>query len=129
MVWSPSSKGVFEVRSCYQSMIPVDTIVFPCKQIWKTKAPPRVTFFTWSVALGKILMGDNLRKRNFIEVWCCLCKNDGDTVHHLLLHCRFAFDLRSFFSMMRLHWMMLCTIKELLCCWSVSFGNRRMRVI
>jgi hypothetical protein len=48
---------------------------FPWKSIWRVKAPLRVAFFVWMVALGKILILDSLRKRNVIVVyWCCTCK-------------------------------------------------------
>jgi hypothetical protein len=39
---------------------------FPWKNIWRNKAPPRVAFFVWTAALGKILTLDNLRKRQVI---------------------------------------------------------------
>jgi len=51
-------------------------------------------FFAWSAALGKILTVDNFRKRHIIIVdRCCLCKRDGESVDHLLLHCDVAFAL------------------------------------
>jgi hypothetical protein len=43
-----------------------------------------VSFFAWSVALGKILTIDNLRKSHVIVVdWCCMCKRKGEVVDHL----------------------------------------------
>jgi hypothetical protein len=33
---------------------------------WKSKTPLRVAFFVWMAALGKILIMDNLRKKNII---------------------------------------------------------------
>jgi hypothetical protein len=45
----------------------------------------------WLVALGKILIMDNLRKRHIIVVdWFCMCKKSGETMDQLLLHCRIA---------------------------------------
>jgi hypothetical protein len=38
---------------------------FPWKSIWKVKAPPRITFFLWVTAWGRILTVDNLRRRGF----------------------------------------------------------------
>ena len=56
-----------------------------------TKAPPRVTFFVWSAALGKILALDNLRKKNMVLINRCeMCKKDEETIDHLLLHCECA---------------------------------------
>jgi hypothetical protein len=59
---------------------------FPWKSIWKAKVLPRVAFFSWIVALGRLLTIDNLQKRNLILVdWCCMCKKGGENVDHLLL--------------------------------------------
>jgi hypothetical protein len=45
-------------------------------------------FFVWTTSLGKILMLDNLRKRNVMMVeWCCMCKKSGEFIDHLLIHC------------------------------------------
>jgi hypothetical protein len=53
--------------------------VFPWKSVWRSQAPPKAAFFTWSAALGRILTLDNLRKRHIILVdRCCLCKRDGE---------------------------------------------------
>ena len=46
-------------------------------------------------------MMDNLRKRAFIMAnWCCLCKSDGRSACHLLLHCPIACDLWAFLSIL-----------------------------
>jgi hypothetical protein len=66
LVWNPSKKCLFEVRSFYDELIKEDGPYFPWKNIWRVKAPTRVAFFVWSAALGKILTHNNLRKRNVI---------------------------------------------------------------
>ena len=77
-----------------------ETICFPWMSIWQTKAPLRVTFFIWMVVLGKILTLDNLKNRQLIMInICCLCKLDGETVDHILLHCEVTSALwYAFFS-------------------------------
>ena len=76
-------------------------------------------FFVWTASLGKILTADNLRKRNIILVsWCCLCKEAGETVDHLLLHCPVAHDLWNLvFSMFGGHWVMPGRVLDLLASW------------
>jgi hypothetical protein len=45
----------------------------------------------WTVALGKILTHDNLRRHHIVVVeWCCMCKKNGESIDHLLLHCGVA---------------------------------------
>uniref|UniRef100_A0A7N2LZJ6 FeS cluster biogenesis domain-containing protein n=1 Tax=Quercus lobata TaxID=97700 RepID=A0A7N2LZJ6_QUELO len=59
-----------------------------------SEVPPRVAFFSWTAALGKILTIDNLRKRPFVVLeWCYMCKGCGESVDHLLLHCPIAFEI------------------------------------
>jgi hypothetical protein len=72
---------------------------FSWKSIWRVKALLRVFFFfVWTTALGKILMHDNLRWRNIVVVeWCCMRKNSGESIDHLLLHCDVAWDIWSYF--------------------------------
>ena len=58
--------------------------------------PLRVAFFVWTAALGKILTIDNLRKRKVkIIDWCYMCKCNGESVDHLMLHCPIISDLWS----------------------------------
>jgi hypothetical protein len=50
--------------------------------------------FAWSAALGKILTMNNLKKRHVIVVdRCCLCKRNGESMDHFLLHCNVASTL------------------------------------
>jgi hypothetical protein len=64
---------------------------FPWRSIWKVKVSLRVNFFVWKATLGKTLTLDNLRKRGIIVVeWCCMCKQSGESIKYLLLHCEVA---------------------------------------
>ena len=107
--WIHSSKGAFEVRSYYRVLSSHSPISFPWKGIWRMKAPPRVVFFAWTAARGKILTIDNLRRRGMIVVnRCWLCKLDGESVDHLLLHCGVTITLwNAIFSRLGLSWVML----------------------
>lgn len=59
-----------------------------------TKESLKVAFFVWTASLGKILTTDDLRKCQIIIIdWCHMCKNSGETVDHLLLHCKVARSL------------------------------------
>jgi hypothetical protein len=118
------------VRSFYNEIIAKDACPFPWKSIWRIKAPPRVAFFVWSAALGKILMQDNLRKKNMVVInRCGMCKRDEETVDHLLLHCECAQLLwNAFFNRFDLAWSMPRGVVNLLQCWW-SGGRPRNAVV
>ena len=87
--------------------------------VWKAKVPPRVAFFVWTSALGKILTMDNLRKRRvMIQDWCCMCKSSGESLNHLLLHCPVAWELWSMVLILfGISWVMPRGVGDLLSCW------------
>jgi hypothetical protein len=93
--------------------------------------PTRVAFFTWTAALGKILTVDNLRKRRVVIVdWCCMCKDHGESVNHLLLHCSVAQELwELIFSMFGVAWVMPRGVVDLLSCWSIKSGKTESAAI
>jgi hypothetical protein len=128
--WLHSSKGLFEVKTFYQALSPSGSSSFPWKSIWRSKAPPRVAFFTWTAAWGKILTMDNLRRRGMVVVnRCWLCESDEESVDHLLLHCGAARALwNAFFDRFGLCWVMPCSVNELLASWWSS-GRSRSAVI
>jgi len=106
--WVPSKKGVFKVKTYFNSLNGSEGSCFPWKSVWRTQAPSRSAFFSWSAALGKILTVDNLRKRSIIIVdRCCLCKRDGKTVDHLLLYCDVVSTLCTHvFTLFGMSWVM-----------------------
>ena len=65
LCWKPAMRRDFEVQGFYHSLSP-SVIDFPWKMMWQSKVPPRVAFFSWTAALGKILTMDNLWKRHII---------------------------------------------------------------
>jgi hypothetical protein len=74
-----------------------------------------VAFFAWLAALCKILTMDNLRKMHIIIVdRCCLCKRDGESVDHLLLHCDVASALwNHIFTRFGMSWVILKRVIDL----------------
>jgi hypothetical protein len=92
--WIPSRRKSFEVKSYYKILSSPIHFSFTWKSIWKVKVPPRVVFFVWTVTLGKSQTLDNLRKMNIIVMELCyMCKNCGESIDHLFIHCRVATEL------------------------------------
>jgi len=48
LVWSPSKRGQFEVKSFYKALASQEVFSFPWKSIWHVKALSRVSFFVWT---------------------------------------------------------------------------------
>ena len=93
----------------------------------ETQSAPRVAFFTWTAALGKILTADNLRKRNIVIVsWCCMCKIAEESIDHLFHHCPVAKELwDAILNLFGVHWVMPRQAKELLEGWHVGLSKHR----
>ena len=124
LCWKPALSKVSEVRSFYHSLSLSSVIDFPWKRVWKSKVPPRVTFFTWTVASRKILTIDNLWNRHIaVKEWCFMCKRCWESVDHFLLQCPIAYELWSMvFCLFGIHWLMLYKVSELLASWQGKFG-------
>ena len=131
MCWRPSPNKGFQVKSYYNELSFVGVGCFAWKSIWKTKVPPRVAFFSWTTALGKILTADNLRRRGLgLVSWCCMCKADGESVDHLLLHCSFVKELWDMiFALFVLQWVMPRRVVDMFACWQGSLGHHKNIVI
>uniref|UniRef100_A0A2N9F8F9 Reverse transcriptase zinc-binding domain-containing protein n=1 Tax=Fagus sylvatica TaxID=28930 RepID=A0A2N9F8F9_FAGSY len=116
MCWQPSPSTGFQVKSFYKQISSTGAGSFPWNNIWKAKVPPMVAFFSWTAASGKILTLDNLRRHGIILAsWCCMCKADGESIDHLLLHCPYAKELWDMiFVLFGIHWVMPKQVIEVL---------------
>jgi hypothetical protein len=118
MCWRGHSKDGFQVKSYYNLLLPTAGHLGPWKRIWKTGAPPCVASFVWAAALGRILTTDNLRRRHVIVLdWCCMCKESGESISHLLMHCSAAREVCLFiFNIFGIQWVMPSGVLDLLSC-------------
>ena len=92
--WRLKGNGIFDIRSFYSALRDFQPVIFPWKAIWGAHASRRVFFFAWFATWGKILTADNLMRRGYqLAGWCCMCRCDGETISHLLLHCSVAYGL------------------------------------
>jgi hypothetical protein len=65
---APPKRGLFDVRSFYNVLVPHDGTHFSWKSFWRSKAPLRSAFCAWLAYMGKTLTVDNLRKQHIIVV-------------------------------------------------------------
>ena len=62
--------------------------------------------------------------------WCCLCKENGETVDHLLLHCPFLREVWDMvFALFGVHWVMPWRVIDLIAFWQGHFGRHRLSAI
>ena len=62
--------------------------------------------------------------------WCCMCKRNGETTDHLLLHCPVAQELWNIMcSLFGVHWVMPRSVVEFLASWSGKFNRLRSKVL
>ena len=58
--------------------------------------------------------------------WCCLCKINGETADHMLLHCPYAKEVWDMvFGMFGVHWVMPRKTINLLAFWQGNFGRHQ----
>jgi hypothetical protein len=87
--------------------------------VWQTQAYTRVAYFVWLAALDKIPAMNNLRMKHVILAdRCFMCKQNGESVDHLFLHCDVAYALWSaLFTRFGLYWVIPRRVFDLFACW------------
>jgi len=95
LVWPLDPRGSFNIKSFCKVVYDRPLCPgFPSTAIWRSKAPPKACFFAWAAALEKVPTEDFLKRRNFHgRSRCVLCREEEETVHHLLVHCHWAYLL------------------------------------
>ena len=91
----------------------------------------RSCVFCLDCSFRTILAIDNLCKRKVLILdWCCLCKSNGESVDHLLLHFPIVFELWSMmFTLFGIYWAMPKIVVEFLACWQWKFSHHHNGVI
>ena len=81
--------------------------------------------FLWRAANDGILTSDNLIKKcQFLPNRCCLCCCDGESMDHLLLHCKFSHALWcKVFAMFGIQWVMPRLVSSFFFKWRNWFGK------
>lgn len=87
---------------------------FSMRQIWKTKVPPRITFFAWEACRECILTIDKLKVKGLcIPNKCYLCMKAEESCNHVLLWCPVAFELWSLiYNLLDINWAVAGSVRE-----------------
>ena len=86
--------NMIEVCGYYRLLMTNISMPFPWKIIQRTKVPQLLLeLLSFSrCTLGKILTIDYLQRHIIVVDWCYMCKCNGETMDHLLLHFPIATD-------------------------------------
>uniref|UniRef100_A0A2N9ECT1 Reverse transcriptase zinc-binding domain-containing protein n=1 Tax=Fagus sylvatica TaxID=28930 RepID=A0A2N9ECT1_FAGSY len=78
----------------------------------------------------RILTADNLMRRGYqLAGWCCMCRRDGETINHLLIHCELAYGLWSFvFWKFGTLWVLSGCVLDLFFGWYNGLGKLHSKV-
>ena len=88
VVWTKTKSGKFSTKSLYLALEADYPALFPFSYIWNVWVQPKISFFAWEAAWGKVLTLDLVQKRGWsLENRCFMCLENEETIDHLLLHC------------------------------------------
>ena len=83
-----SNTSVFSVKSMYKALQLSTFEPFPWQIIWRACVQPKISFFTWDAAYGRILTLDKLQRKGASLVNRCFLRQQcEESEDHLLLHC------------------------------------------
>ncbi|GMN62671.1 hypothetical protein TIFTF001_031746 [Ficus carica] len=94
-IWVGNNSG-FSCKSFFESLVGMEGCpnLEPSQFIWKSGVPYRIKVFAWLVFHGNLNTCDLVPRRNShlaLSPSCCvMCKEEGVTLDHLMLHCKVA---------------------------------------
>ncbi|KAM7481594.1 hypothetical protein LguiB_006177 [Lonicera macranthoides] len=95
-LWVGEKSGVLSSNSFFEKLTSSDEErpFSPYNMIWKSGVPPKSKVLAWLSTWRKVNTYDVLQSRNpFLQIsqaWCTLCRREGESIDHLLMHCPFA---------------------------------------
>ncbi|KAJ1270002.1 hypothetical protein BS78_06G021200 [Paspalum vaginatum] len=91
IIWCWIPNGEYLAKSAYLAQFMGSFSKLRLIPIWQTRAKPKCRFFAWTLLHRKILTANNLQKRGWNhDPICKLCKQDPETVEHLVKECCFS---------------------------------------
>ena len=125
--WKENKNGTFSVKSFYSSLSRDIKTPFPARTIWTPWVPIRASFFGWEAAWSRLLTTDRLKRFDWsIPNRCFLCKNQEETIDHLLLFCEKTIMLwLLILSLFGVQWVMHSSVKKNLLGWHGSFVGKK----
>ena len=131
---------MFFVKSCYILLLnlshaevalnDVENVIF--REIWKSKAPTKVSAFSWTLLLDKIPTKINLAKRILMGVEeskrCVFCECGDESAIHLFLHCEwFSKVWRAVMRWLNFNFITPPNLFIQTFCWYREVGSKKLR--
>lgn len=129
ILWNRLANGLFTVKSFYKKLFKYedDGCIFPCRQMWKPRIPPRVSFSAWEASRECCLTSNKLRKMRKILVNACyFCKRTEESCNHLLLWCPVIYKLWiMFYDLLGISWDMTGSVRDEIWVWRGIRGCKK----
>lgn len=133
--WTASSSGLFSVASIWRWKVEDRDSAFRISElVWGNVAPPKVKFFCWLAWLGRIKTFVFMQRIGVLNdnasILCLFCRNDAESLNHILLHCPKIWLLWSgMIEWWDLRWAIPRSVAEVLQWWDGVRMKKRERKI
>lgn len=124
LIWKKDPSGEYSILSSFSFSF--EGFEAPYWDLaWVKGMTPKISINFWILLQNKILTLDSLKKRGFIFAnRCVLCKNDEESVDHILLHCPFSSMIwDKIWNLMSLDWVPPTTIQLFFLSWKGPSKN------
>jgi hypothetical protein len=89
--WKWTANGKFLVASTYECQFQGSMTPFPASDIWTSYSERKNQFFAWLVMHNRVLIEDNILKKNWhCNQFCSFCLCLEETTQHLLTDCNYT---------------------------------------
>eukprot|EP00253_Pinus_taeda_P005923 PITA_05923 len=95
------------------------------KQVWDSFSIPKINFFFWTLFHNKILIGENMCRRNIVGPHqCALRKNALENLEHMFIDCEYAKKAWSIFlTRLNVRPTTQCSIADMFSTWKASYPH------
>jgi hypothetical protein len=91
ITWKLTNSGEYTAASAYNAQFEGMINSYMMKTVWKTWAPSKCKLFAWLVLQNRVWTADRLQRRGWPNCGNCqLCKQEPETVAHMLFKCRYT---------------------------------------
>ncbi|XP_026452337.1 uncharacterized protein LOC113352776 [Papaver somniferum] len=123
--------GGFSVKKCYEAQVQeVEEDYNFHKYLWRKNIPSKGSFMLWDNFHDSLPTRSMLHHRRveIEDVHCLFCKEHVETADHMFLHCKYAFEVWSYFiNAFKISWVFPSNVKQLFEMWSFNVLHVRCK--